>query len=589
MKLKKKAIAFAMASVLTLSLAGCGGTSAPAATEPEKSLAGKPGTYSATTTGHNGPLKLELTVDEKGIKDLKLVESKETLMVGGFAFDVLRQQMLDHQTLSLDSVSGATVSSRAIMAAAKDALTQAGADIAALEAKKIEKNAPSQLTWETDILVVGAGMAGMSATLQAAEAGADVILVEKRGVIGGTSALNAGYVYGAGTTVQEGFNIIDSEENYYQSLLDLTEVAKDKYIDKDLLKIMAFNSAENIQWLVDKGIKFYTVDPANIHPPRSTPRIHKAESGGSGIIKTLYDKALALGVKVYTNTPVVELIKEGDTVVGAKAEDSDGNEITIKAKSVILTSGGYGKNKDMVKESNPKLTDYTNSNVNEGDTIILGKGVGADIIMKDALLMHHTAYANGAIGNESFDALYVTPEGKRFVDESTYFYWRSRALREQGFEDMWTIATESLYKTYKDSIDKAIEAGSKAFKADTIEELAPKMNMDPAALKKTIEDYNKMVEAGKDTEFNKPAEYLSKVTAPYIGLDMKGGLVDTTGGLRVNENAQVVDTKGNVIQGLYAAGSAAWAQTISQEYEGSGSAMLQGLTFGRVAAEHATK
>ena len=110
--------------------------------------------------------------------------------------------------------------------------------------------------------------------------------------------------------------------------------------------------------------------------------------------------------------------------------------------------------------------------------------------------------------------------------------------------------------------------------------------MDPAVLKKTIEDYNKMVEAGKDTAL-KPAQYLSKVKEPYIGLDMYGNLVDTTGGLRVNENSQVLDTEGRVIEGLYAAGSAAWAQTISQEYEGSGTAMIQCLTFGRIAAQHA--
>lgn len=580
----RKAVALALLFVFALGLWGCGG--APREEEAETSLAGAPGTYSATANGHNGPITVEVTVDEGGIKDLQLAESSETPMIGGFAFDVLREQILEQQSLQVDAVAGATISSWAFLAAIKDALTEAGADLAALESREIEKPAPGQLTWETDILVVGSGMAGITAAVQAAEAGADVILVEKLGYIGGTSATNAGFIYGAGTKVQEEFGIEDSAEQYYKDLLYLTEVAKDEHIDPNLLKIMALNAPENMQWLVDRGIKFYTVDPANIHPPRSTPRIHKAEGGGSAIIETLYKLALDLGVEVYTNTPVVELLKEGDRVVGAKAEDIYGNEITIKAKGVILASGGYARDKELIKETNPKLTEYTVSNTNEGDTIKLGQQVGADIILKNSLLMHHVAYASSGIGYESYDAFYVTPEGERFVDESTYFYWRSRELRERGFEDMWTIVTESLYETYKDAIEQSIEAG-KAFRADTVEELAEKINMDPAVLKKTIEDYNKMVEAGKDTAFGKPAQYLSKVKEPYIGLDMYGNLVDTTGGLRVNENSQVLDTEGRVIEGLYAAGSAAWAQTISQEYEGSGTAMIQCLTFGRIAAQHA--
>lgn len=548
-----------------------------------------PGSYSSTTTSYGGPLSVEVIVDEDTIKDIKLVEFNDTVMVGDMAFETITQEILEHQTLKVDMVTGATISSAAIIASITEALTKAGANVDVLKSKEIPKEQPSQLSWETDVLVIGSGLAGMAAAIEAAENGADVILLEKLGRFGGTSALSAGWIHAAGTSIQAKNNVEDSAEKFYQDWMMFAERAQDEYVDPEMVRYITDNSAANIEWLMDHGVPIMDdIFAAGIYKGRNIPRIHQTEGGKGYIIKYLYETAKKLGVKTYVNTPAKELIKEGNKVVGAKAVDKNGNNITIKARAVIIASGGFAGNKEMMAKYYPQYTDYDNFSVNVGDSLTMGKAVGADIIVKNALQLHHQLPTDSSLGYFTPECIYVTPEGERYVDEAEYFYTRTRLLNEKGFGDTHMIIPHVLYERHKEGIDKAMEI-NRAFKADTIEELAEKMGMKPDVLKKTIERYNELVELGHDSDFSKPSEYLYPIEAPYIGLDLKGNLNDTYVSLRININAQVIDTNGNIISGLYAAGGAASAQTLNQEYIGSGAALLNGLTFGRVAGAHAAK
>ena len=367
----------------------------------------------------------------------------------------------------------------------------------------------------------------------------------------------------------------------------LAERAKDEFVDEEMVRYTTEHSSENIEWLIENGVKFSdNLMAAGIYEGRNIPRIHMTEGGKGYIIKYMYETAEKLGVETHLNTPATELIKDGNKVIGAKAVDKDGNRITINAGAVIIASGGFAGNKEMMAEYYPQYTDYVNTSVNTGDSLVFAKAVGADIIEKDALQLHHNLGNDGSLGYFTPECVYVTPEGERYVDEAEYFYTRTRALNEKGFGDTHMLVPQALYEAKKESIDKAIEIG-KGFKADTVEELADLMGMKADVLKNTVDRYNELVLAGEDADFNKPSEYLFPIEAPYIGLDLTGNLNDTYVSMRINMNSQVIDVNGNVIEGLYAAGAAASAQTLNQEYIGSGSALLNGLTFGRVAGAHA--
>ncbi|NLJ59265.1 MAG: FAD-dependent oxidoreductase [Tissierellia bacterium] len=584
----------ALVLCLMMVLTACGTTEQPAVDdEPEEneldseSTAFKAGTYSATKTGYAGPLTVEVTVDEGSIKDIILTDFNDTVMVGTQAFETISKEILQHQTLNVDMVSGATISSAAVIGAVTDALTQAQADIDALKAKTIEKEAAGQLDWQTEVLIIGSGMAGMSAAIEAANKGAKVIMLEKLGRIDGTTTLSAGWVHAAGTTIQERNGIEDNVDRFYEDWMMFAANAKDEYVEEELVRYTTENSPQNIQWLKEQGVIFSdNLMAAGIYEGRNIPRIHMVEGGNGYIMKYLFETAEKVGVETHLNTPATELIKEGNKVVGAKAVDKDGNQITIKAEAVIIASGGFAGNKELMAKYYPQYTDYVNTSVNTGDSLMFAEAVGADIIVKNALQLHHNLINDTSLGYFTPECIYVTPEGERYVDEAEYFYTRTRTLNEKGFGDTHMIVPHELYEAKKESIEEAIKIG-RAFKADTVEELAELMDMDPLVFKNTIDRYNELVEVGVDSDFNKPSEYLFPIEAPYIGLDLTGNLNDTYVSMRINNNAQVIDTEGNIIEGLYAAGAAASAQTLNQEYIGSGSALLNGLTFGRVAAAHA--
>ncbi|KPU44395.1 fumarate reductase flavoprotein subunit precursor [Oxobacter pfennigii] len=589
MKSIKKVLALSLSVMLLISACGKPADSPQPSQQEGFEIIYTPGTYSGTTSSFSGPLTVDVTVDESSIKDIKLTEFNDSVMVGDTAFETISRDIMEHQSLKVDMVAGASISSSAVIRAITDALSKTGANIDALKAKEIVKAAPGKLDLETDVVVVGSGLAGVSAAITAAENGAKVMLLERLGRLGGTSALSAGWVHAAGTDIQEKNNVKDSAEKFYEDWMMLAERAKDEYVEPDMVKYITDHSAENIQWLIDHGVKMMdSIFAAGIYEGRNIPRIHQTEGGKGYIIKYLMEDVNDLGIEVRVNTRATELIKEGDKVTGVKAVDKDGNEVTVKAKSVILASGGFAGNPEMMAKYYPQYTDYINSSVNTGDTLAMGEGVGADIIVKNAAQIHHNLAADTSLGYFTPECIYVTPEGERYVDEAEYFYTRTRVLNEKGFGDTHMIIPQMLYDAHKEGIDKALETG-KAFKTDTIEELAQKMGMKPEVLKNTIDRYNEMVKAKKDTDFNKPSEYLYPIEAPYIGLDLTGNLNDTYVSLRINMNAQVIDKSGNVINGLYAVGAAASAQTLNQEYIGSGSALLNGLTFGNVAGVHAAK
>lgn len=438
----------------------------------------------------------------------------------------------------------------------------------------------------TDVLVIGSGLAGMGAAIEAVKHNAKVILLEKLDHPGGTSALSAGSFYAADTAIQQKHQITDNSEQFFDDWMKLATQANDEYVDAELVRYITEHSAENLEWLIEHGVHITDkIKPSGKYEGRTTPRIHYAKSGKE-MMSSIFDALSALNIPVYFNTRVTTLIQNNQSIIGVKAIHTSGEEIQIHASSVIIASGGFSGNPEMMAQYYPQYKRYENASVNVGDSIKMAEAVQADIIVKNAAQIFHTLPTDFGIGFSAPEGVYITPDGQRYVDENEYFFTRTRKLNDTGFGDTHLLVPAPLYARHSKGIDQAIAEGM-AFRTDTIEALAIHLDVQPNVLQSTIEQYNAYARAGYDSDFHKPSEYLYPLEAPYIGLMMTGFINDTFTSIRINKHAQVIDQSGHVMKGLYAAGGAASSQTLNQEYIGSGASLLNGLTFGRVAGRHA--
>ncbi|NLC65968.1 MAG: FAD-dependent oxidoreductase [Clostridium sp.] len=578
----KKTLSFMVVAILALSMfAGCGSKDSPETGAEGLYTAG---TYTGEADGHNGKVKVEVEVDAEKILSVKVLENEETEGIADPAIENIPAKIVADQTLAVDTVAGATVTSEAILLAVEEALKEAGADIDALKAKKSDDKDGEKITKDVDLVVVGAGIAGLAATLEAINNGANVILLEKMPAAGGSTIRSGGKILGANTKWQKEKGIEDTAEQFSEYLM---EVGENK-VDKDFIDLIANKSAENLNWLEENGVEFEP-DVEALHSSIKPDRGHwTANDSGAGFTQPLEAKIKEEGGEILYETPATSLIEKDGKVVGVMAENADGDEITINAKAVILATGGFTRNEDMVKEYFPSAGNIT-TNVgdgNTGDGILMGKEVGAELIMNDAginlALNNPTYYGYG----EEAKGLFVDPSGERFMDESKFHFTRTRIMMDLDIDNCWYVFDEN---TFNDRVAGALEAGT-AVEADSIEELAEKMEADPVKLKSTLDKYNEMSKAGEDTDFGKSADFMNAVEeGKFYAAHMTMSNSGTHGGLKIDIDGKVIDTKGDVIPGLYAAGEVASGQILYKEYTGSGTAIISILTFGRQAGKSAAE
>ncbi|MFH5835892.1 FAD-dependent oxidoreductase [Proteiniclasticum sp. C24MP] len=539
------------------------------------------GTFEGTGKGHNGEIKVAVTFTTDRIEKIEVLDHKESLGIFEAPVDKIPKEVLEEQSLTADLVAGATVTSEGLLEAIENACIAAGADIESL--KKAEAGQETEgevVTHETDIVVVGAGIAGLSAAMEAVEQGAKVILVEKMPIVGGSTIRSGGKILAAGTDIQKAHGIEDSAEAFGDFLMEVGE----NQVDEDYVRLIAEKSNENLEWLIEHGVEFAD-DIEPLHSTISPARGHyTANLSGAGMITPLEEEFLAAGGTILYETPAVELLTEGDKVIGIKATNPDKDDITIKAESVILATGGFNHNEEMMETYIPFLKNYT-SNVglgNSGDGITMAKAVGAKLLMREAginlTVNGGTYYGYG----EEFKGLFVNPEGERFMDESVFHFTRTRILMDHGINEMYAITTE-----YNDRIGKSMEMGL-AFEADSVEALSELIGAEK--LSETVTRYNELAEAGDDADFGKDASFMKPVEgekyyALYMGMSSSG----TFGGIDTDLQGRVYSEDGSIIEGLYAAGETASGRVLYKEYPGSGTAIMCFLTFGREAGRHAAE
>lgn len=587
---KKRVLALILCAAMSMSVVGCGSTSSSDSGIPD-------GTYTGEGTGKGGKIVVELTMKDSKISDIKVVEHGET---PGYAdaLEKMSAEMITKNTLEVDMVSGATLSSTGILEAVKDAFNKTGASTDKLVAQEGEVSKEErEAEYSADVIVLGGGGAGLTAAIEAAQNGASVILVEKMPMVGGNTLISGGEMAAPGNWLQEKESIEDSKEQFYQDILK----GGDNENDPELVRVLADNATTDAEWLKNEiGVTFedYMLFFGGHSVKRS---LVPKDASGVELIQKLSAKAEEVGVITHLNTAATELVQEDGKVVAVKA-NFDGKEITYKASNgVILATGGFGSNLDMRIKYNEEMNEKilsTNSVGSTGDGITMAEKLGAQLVDMEYIQTYPTCDPETGtllyVGDVRLEgrSILVNKEGKRFVEELERRDVISKATVAQTdsvsymFWDEASMEASKVNVKHKKEYDNLIERGI-LVKADTIEDAAAHFGIDAEELKKTVANYNEYAANGKDLEFNKRGELVAFTDGPYYIMKSRPAIHHTMGGIKINTNAEVLNTAGEVIDGLYAAGE------VTGDIHGTnrlGSDAIADITvFGRVAGRNAAK
>ena len=562
---------------------------AEAAEAPAENLF-TPGTYTAEAQGIFAVVKVQVTVSENRITGVLIDSTGETPELGGMAAGKLSAAILQAQTPNVDTISGATITSNAIIQAVTEALTAAGADISVLDANRKdvggEDKPKEDKTVDTDIVIIGAGGAGMTAAIMVHQAGKNFVLLEKMPYAGGNTTKATGGMNAAETHYQKEQGIEDSTALFAADTMKGGHALN----DPALVAVMANQSAGAIDWLDTIGASLPKISYSG---GASVNRIHAPEDG-SGVGGYLVDRFSAkldeLGVEILFDTAATELLVDGEgKICGVKAEGADAN-YTFNCKAVILATGGFGANEEMYTQYRPDLkgTVTTNAPGATGDGIVMAQALGADLVDIEQIQLHPTVeQTTSMLITESVrgdGAILVNQSGVRFTNELLTRDAVSAAELEQEGQYAWIIFDQNLRDHLK-ATEKYVKSGI-TVQADTIEGLAELLEIDPDTLAKTLDDWNGYVKDQRDPDFGRTTGMDADLTTPpYYAIKIAPGIHHTMGGVKIDTSAQVINTEGKPIPGLFAAGEVTGGVHGGNRL--GGNAVADIVIFGRIAAESA--
>ena len=481
-------------------------------------------------------------------------------------------------------------------------------------------------TLETDVIVVAAGPAGLAAAVSAAENGAEVIVFEKGSAVGGTANMGMG-PFGVESRIQKRMMINLKKEDVFRRFMDYVHWQADARLIHDYF----WKSGSTIDWLEDMGVQFAG---AMKNFPDSEPTWHVVmpEGGGkpgprcaSAMNKCMYERAMELGAQFYLETPVYQLIKDGEEVVGVKARDKDGEEIEAWAGAVILATGGFGTNPEMIHE-------YTGYTLGEDITTFMVPGVVGDGIKMAwaagagksrmemeriigmplpgamvferpqstifnpgaAIAINRSGYRvcdESVMQNMSIGSNIISyQQGRelfRMLDDVAVQYYRDHELDfpSEVFQDDPTVNFEETWERWSKEFPKD------AFCADSVEELAEAMGVDPVNLRETVDQYNKFCDQNFDDDFGKDRNYLHPLRGKkFYAMRYSNHAYGSLGGIKIDHKLRAITEDYKVIPGLYGAGT-----DVCDIYNGTynyyfpGNTMGFAVNTGRMAGEYAAK
>lgn len=603
-------------------------------------LALKNGTFEGKAYGNNGWLTVEVNIKDNKITDIKTPGQRETKYLGDTAIREIGKDVLQYQTLNVDNIAGATVTSTALKTAIAQAIENAGGDIAAFQKpvpEKIKKVA-GITKGSADLIIVGAGGAGLSAAVTAKDLGVkNVLVLEKMPVIGGNTLRCASAFNAADPDRQKALPMTEtlkeavvkainekpvSEEHaklmadvkakyeaYLKSgsktLFDCPEWhalqtynGGDKVGQIPLIRQYSNNVLDTLHWMQSKGSP--VMDRVSQGAGALWQRTHQLDApAGLGLIDPLYQAAVKQGVNFKLGMRVQDLIlNDKGRVIGVTATDKVGNKYEFTSKDgVILATGGYSQNKEMRQKSAPHLTSEmvsTNQPGATGDGIIIATRHGADTTGMNYVQVYPLATpGTGALQGRARkmsgldDVIDVNKNGERFVKEDARRDEFVAAIKKQPGGVVYDINDSSIVKplnSFNEDVETLVSIG-RIYKADSLADLAKQLGMPADKLEATVAEFNKMVEAKKDPKFGRKLFDRPIVKPPFYATPRAPSIHHTMGGLQISTNAQVLDKNGKPIPGLYAAGEVTGGIHGSNRLGGNATADV--LTFGRIAAKSA--
>lgn len=580
----KKLFVSLLAFAMVCGMVGC--TAKPETTETTEPTTTDvvDGVFEGESSGFHGPVKVAVTISNGELTDVTVTEQAETYGVSDYSLSEMPKRIVANQSYNVDATTGATFTANAVKRAVKNALETAGVTGFDAEVKETAEDE----TLDTDVLVIGGGIAGISAALEAARAGADVVLLEKLDRLGGSSVTAGGYVYGTGSYM----NSDEAIDGYHPDEMVAYYVERtDGNMDTEMVTYWAEHSGESVNFLIDEGVEF----GAGVVASGTSPalRSHLTTNGGGGIMVPLYESLEnEPKITLVRHAAVTELLHDGDVVTGAVA-DHLGATLTVNAKAVVVANGGFDRSPEYMAKYVPNSDGVPSmSSVgNTGDEIPWAEELGAQLLFKGGVMGMHTTDASytltGSFNLLSFvPTLGVNDKGERFMNEALDYPLLYAAMENNGTSCAWYIFNANgAYADFVPLMDLAVSRNL-AKTSDTLEGLAAELGMDAETLTATVARYDELAATGVDEDFGAP---LVPVTGDgaYYAVKVIRSTVAGFGGFVINTDAQVLKEDGTLFPNLFAAGECASGQFFNRIYPASGSMLSIATTFGRNAGVNA--
>ena len=544
------------------------------------------GEWTGSGEGRSGTIIVKVTVENHQVSKVTVISQSESTFAQETINSLCERAMgrTEEMSVEVDGITGATLTSTGVIDAVNMALQAA-------MGKQVEKNKAYQ-DGTCDIVVIGAGGAGLSAAVSAAEtdAGLKVIVLEKQGIIGGNTNYSTGGINAAETDIQKSLGIEDSKKLFYD---DTMKGGKYENIPS-LVENLVEHAPVTISWLTGLGADLSDV---GLMGGSSVKRTHRPKGGtaiGPHLMKILKAATSNKNIEIRTSNKVTGLLSAVDgSVTGVKVQNANGSTYTLKAKAVIIATGGFGANLEMVTSLQPSLKGFATLNHPgaTGDAFGWMKAIGGATIQMANIQIHPTAEATNHIliteavrGN---GAILVNHESKRFCNEMDTRDVVSAAILKQTRGEAFLIFDQGV-RTSLASIETY--ANQHLLKeGNTLAELAEAIGIPAADIEATLKRYKAQQKAGVDEDFGRSATEMTAAleTAPYYAVCVTPAIHHTMGGLSVNTNTQVLRTDGTPIPGLYAAGEVTGGLHGANRLGGNGVAdiVVNGRLAGIAAAQ----